>query len=113
MDAQRMLADITILYNDLDSAEVIKNEACRSIGCHVRGVGSESEDAQGRRHKWCVVRDLVEHRAVRAVVHRIKGNLELDCSVDREHRLYNNWNERGIIDIVVCIHRSRIGEWRR
>ena len=108
-----MLADITILYNDLDNAEVIKDEACRSIGCHVRGVGSESEDAQGRGHKWCVIRDLVEHRAVRAVVHRIKGNLELDCSVDREHRLYDNWNERGIIDIVVCIHRSRIGEWRR
>ena len=51
-DAQRMLADITILQNDLDSAQVIKDEARRSVGCHVRGVGSESEDAQSRGHKW-------------------------------------------------------------
>ena len=51
-DAQRMLADITVLQNDLDRAQVIKHEARRSVGCRIRGVGSEGEDAQGRGHKW-------------------------------------------------------------
>ena len=100
-----MLAGITILQNDLDSAQVIEDVARRPIGRHVRGVGSESEDAQGRGHKWWVICNLVEHGAVRAVVHRIESNLELDCSVRGKHRFDNNWNERGIVDIMVCIHR--------
>ena len=78
-----MLANITILQDNLDSAQVIEDKARRSIGSHVRGVGSESEDAQGRGHKWGVICDLVEHGTVRPIVHRIEGDLKLDCLVDR------------------------------
>jgi len=110
MKVEWMLADITILQNDLDNAEVFEDEARRSVCRHGRGIGSESEDAQGRGHKWLVIRDQVEHGAVRAVVHRSEGDLEVDCLVSRKHRLDNDWNERGIVDIVVCIHKPQIGE---
>ena len=109
-DAQRMVANITILQDNLDSTQVIEDKARRSISSHVRGVGSKSEDAQNSGHNWQVIRDLIEHGTIRPIVHRIEGNLELDCSTDRKHRLNNDWNERSIVDIMVSVHRPQIGE---
>ena len=88
-----MVSDVTIFYNDLYSAKMIKDEARISIWGRVRRIRPESKDAQDRGYERWEIRNLVEHGAVRAISHRVKANFKLDCSVHREHRLNNNGNE--------------------
>ena len=108
LDIQRMVSNIAIFQNDLYCAQVIEHEARRSIWCHVRCVGPKSKDAQDRGYQRWEIRNLVEHRAVRAIGHRVEGNFKFDCSVHREHRLNNDGNKCGVIHIMVGIHKTGV-----
>jgi hypothetical protein len=103
-----MVSSVTIFYDDLYSAQVVKDEARISIWCGVRCVGPESKGAQDRGHERREIRNLVEHGAVRAIGHRVEGNFKFDCSVHRKHRLNHNGNKCGVIHVMVGIHKTGI-----
>ena len=71
-DLQRMCVVVAIFQNDLYCAQVGENEARRSICRCRRCVGSESKNTQDRGYEWGVIREFVEHGAIRAVGHGSK-----------------------------------------
>ena len=67
-----MYVGVAIIQSDLYCAQVGENEARGSICRRHRCVGSESKNAQDRGYERWVIREFVEHSAIRAVAHRVE-----------------------------------------
>ena len=93
-----------------DDLEVVKDVAPWAVSLRDRGVGTERHFGEDGRYDGHVVRDLVEHRAVRAVVHGVENDLELDGSCRWDHGLNDEGNKLHVGDIMDGVDEAEVGQ---
>ena len=108
-----MLARVAVLEDDVERGQVVYNEAVRSVRVRIGRVPPQAQLGEHRGHKRGVVRDEVEHGVVRAVVHRVERDFELDRAVRGRQRDGLDGHKREVVDVVVRIDRASAGEGRR
>ena len=92
-----MFPAVRVLDDDLDNVKMVEHEALRAVRARDRRVLAERELGQDRGDERRVVRDVVDDRVVRAVVHRV----ELELERDRARRgLLRDDHERHEVDVV-------------
>lgn len=105
-----MLAGIAVLEDDVEHAQVVKDEGVGAVGRHSGRVLAEGHLGHDRRNERAVVGDHVEHGVVRAIRHRVEEHFELDRAVGEGELLGGDGNESEVIHIVVLSDRAEIGE---
>lgn len=107
-----MLASIAVLEHNVECGQVVEDEARRAVRARDGRVLPQAHLGEDRGDDRGVVGDHVEHGVIRAVLHRVEEDLELDRAVRRRERNNLNRNEREVVHIVVLIDEAEVGERR-
>ena len=107
-----MLAGVAVLHDDVEAREVVDNEARGAVRGRDGRVGSKADLGHDRGDERGVVRDEVEHGVVRAILHRVERDLELDGAVGGQELLNLERDERKVVDVVVLLNRAKVRDGR-
>ena len=107
-----MLSGVAVLEDDVEPLEVVDNEARGAVRGRDGRIAAHADLGHDRGHEGRVVGDQVEHGVVRAVLHGVEGDLELDRAVRGEKLLNLERDEREVVDVVILVDRPKVGERR-
>jgi len=108
-DVQGVFSCISIFDDNIYNIQMINNEAQGAIRIFHSGVLPKRESREDGWYQGRIMRDLIEHGAVGAVVHGVEDDFEVDGLRHGRLSNYLYWHKGGVIHVVVCINKSEIG----
>lgn len=99
---------IRVLDDDIDDVEMIEQDAVRPVCLLDRRIRAESQSRHDSGYEWAVVNDIVEHRAIRAIIHSVERDLQFDGLRKRELRDGDGRDESGVIDAAVVSYGTQV-----
>jgi len=104
-----MFSRIWILHYDIDNIHGFQNKARRAVSCCHGRIRTETEFGEDSWNKRRVVRDLVEHCVVRAIVHGGEADHEFNGLCNGWLSDHKRGDQRSVIHVMVFIDKAEIG----